>query len=682
MNCPACQAPNPASAAACERCGRSLAKTLVRGTLVASRYEILGAMGRGGMGVVYKAHDRVLDEAVALKVLRPEIASDPEMTRRFQSEIKLARKVTHRNVCRIHEYGQDGGLAYISMELVAGTDLKEVVRVQGGLMAEGAFDVALEIAAGLQAIHDVGIIHRDLKTQNILIDSRGLVRLLDFGIAKEGGTQLTATGMIVGTPEYMSPEQARGERIDLRSDVYALGIVVFELFTGRVPFKGDSAVALLYRQVHEPPPLDDPSLPPAAVPVLRRALAKDPSERYASVRELAGALRGAQAEHQGGPAAALEPPAEAAPASSPGPLASAAEAAALVEATSRVAAALEEERSTAALLEVVAGAAADLVGAEASRVVLFNAAGSFRFVEAAGGTGAEALAGTSVAPGQGLAALALDTEKPLVLERGAEHPRFFPPTDELGASRPGLVCVPLARGPVRGALLVAGREPAFSSRELELAARFARHAVLALEATARRERALDAFDHLSEVLVSFIERVDTRYPQHSRATAALADAVAPRFALSETQQLQLHFAALLHDVGKLRLDPELLRAEGALGDEQKERLQEHVVLGVQLVAPLAPWPELIEIIHAHHERWDGHGYPRGLAGDAIPLGARILAVADAYDAMTASSRMTPAQAFAELERSAGQFDPHVVEAFVSVHKDRQARLGLGAGPAS
>ena len=147
------------------------------------------------------------------------------------------------------------------MELISGTDLKEVVRVQGGLMADGAFDVALEIAAGLQAIHDVGIIHRDLKTQNILIDSRGLVRLLDFGIAKEGGSQLTATGMIIGTPEYMSPEQARGERIDQRSDIYAFGIVAFELFTGRVPFAGDSAMAVLYRQVNEAPPLDDPALP-------------------------------------------------------------------------------------------------------------------------------------------------------------------------------------------------------------------------------------------------------------------------------------------------------------------------------------------------------------------------------------------------------------------------------------
>ena len=678
MTCPACQAETKATATTCERCGTSLGKTLVRGTLVASRYEVLSSMGRGGMGVVYKAHDRVLDEGVALKVLRPEIAADPEMSRRFQSEIKLARKVTHRNVCRIHEYGQDGGLAYISMELIGGTDLKEVVRVQGGLMADGAFDVALEIAAGLQAIHDVGIIHRDLKTQNILIDSRGLVRLLDFGIAKEGGSQLTATGLIIGTPEYMSPEQARGERIDQRSDIYAFGVVAFELFTGRLPFTGESALAVLYQQVNQAPPLDDPALPAPVVPVLRKALAKSPGERHASVRELIEELRRAQAAYQGAPSAApvAEAPAQESPTVSLQPLASDAEAARLVQAISEVARAQEEGRNTSGVLEAIAEAARVLLGAEASRAVLFQGGGAERWVESAAGSGAEALPGTRLAAGEGLASLVLDTEKPLLLARAAEHEHYRPPVDELPTSRPGFVCVPLARGAVRGALLVAGREPALSSRDLELAARLARHATLALEAVAERERSLDAFDHVCEVLVSFLERVDVRYPQHSRAVAALADALGPSFGLSETQQLQLHFGGLLHDIGKIRLDPALLREEGAFSDEQRRSVQQHVLLGVQLVAPLAPWPETLEIIHAHHERWDGHGYPRGLAGDLIPLGARIVSVADAYDAMTTSGRKTPKQALEDLAGAAGQFDPHVVEVFAAVHKDRLSRLGL------
>ena len=151
-----------------------------------------------------------------------EVARDPEISRRFQSEIKLARKVSQRNVCRIHEYGEDaGGLRYISMELLGGVDLRQVLRQQGGLPPEDAFRTALQIADGLQAIHEMGVIHRDLKTPNIIRDARGTVRLMDFGIAKEWGasTSATATGLVMGTPEYMSPRQARGEKIAFRSDI-------------------------------------------------------------------------------------------------------------------------------------------------------------------------------------------------------------------------------------------------------------------------------------------------------------------------------------------------------------------------------------------------------------------------------------------------------------------------------
>jgi putative nucleotidyltransferase with HDIG domain len=390
------------------------------------------------------------------------------------------------------------------------------------------------------------------------------------------------------------------------------------------------------------------------------------------VRELIEDLRRAQAAYQGAPDPAAGAPAaaEEPAAASLQPLASDAEAGRLLEAVSQLARALEDERTTGGMLEATADAARSLLGA-----VLLQAGEKDRWVESAAGDGAESLPGTRLLAGAGLVSLALDSAQPLLLTRGSEHPRYQPPVDELPTSRPGFVCVPLARGRVRGALLVAGREPALSSRDLELAARFARHASLALEAVAGRERALDAFDHVCEVLVSFLERLDVNYPRHSRAVAALADALAPSFGLSEAQQLQLHFGGLLHDIGKLRLDASLLRAEGAFSEEQRRSVQQHVVLGVQLVAPLTPWPETLEIIHAHHERWDGRGYPRGLAGDAIPLGARIVAVADAYDAITASGK-TPKQALEVLATAAGQFDPHVVEVFGSVHGDRLSRLGL------
>jgi len=303
MICPSCKAENDSMADACFTCGRALG-ALTQGAIIAGRYEVLSPLGRGGMGMVYKAHDRMLDETVAIKVLRSEFANTTEMAKRFLSEIKLARKVSHRNVCRIHEYGEDNGIRYISMEFVEGTDLKQMLRDGGGLDPNDAFEVAIQVADGLQAIHEVGIIHRDLKTPNIMRDPRGVIRLMDFGIAKIAGMDhgsggaLTSAGQIMGTPEYMSPEQCLGEKIDHRSDIYALGIVDYEIFTGQVPFRGDTPVATLFKHLQDPVPFEGGEvvarIPAPAIPVLRTALAKNRAERYASAADLAKALREAR----------------------------------------------------------------------------------------------------------------------------------------------------------------------------------------------------------------------------------------------------------------------------------------------------------------------------------------------------------------------------------------------------
>jgi serine/threonine protein kinase len=290
---------------------------LTQGSVIAARYEILSPLGRGGMGMVYKAHDRMLDETVAIKVLRGELANAAEMLKRFKHEIKLARKVSHRNVCRIHEFGEDAGLRYISMEFLEGTDLKQLMRVQGGLTPDDAFDVTIQVAEGLQAIHEVGIIHRDLKTPNLMRDVRGVVRLMDFGIAKgsdeTGLGGLTVTGAVMGTPEYMSPEQCRGEKIDARSDLYSLGVVAFELFTGQVPFRGDTPVATIFKHIQDPLPLFGEAaqkLPPPLIPLLRRLLAKDREQRYASAGEVAAALREARSASANLPSTPAPPPPE------------------------------------------------------------------------------------------------------------------------------------------------------------------------------------------------------------------------------------------------------------------------------------------------------------------------------------------------------------------------------------
>jgi serine/threonine protein kinase len=279
MQCPACGAEVADSSPVCPGCGAAV-PALAAGTLLAGRYEIQELLGAGALGRVYRAIDRTLNEAVAVKVLHPETTRSAEITRRFRNEIKLARRVRHLNVCAIHEYDEDGPLQFVAMELVDGADLQRLLRERGPLPPAEIYEVALQVARGLGAIHDAGVIHRDLKTSNIVRDQAGAVRLLDFGIAKRstptGTLALTNVERVVGTPEYMSPEQIRGDELDPRSDIYSFGVVLFELATGTLPFEGKTPLDTMLRQVNEPPPLYGDRaarIPPALLALLRRLLA-------------------------------------------------------------------------------------------------------------------------------------------------------------------------------------------------------------------------------------------------------------------------------------------------------------------------------------------------------------------------------------------------------------------------
>jgi serine/threonine protein kinase len=316
MKCPRCLNENPEGTRFCGRCGRELpgsgetlpagtatfqtpSKGLERGSTFARRFEIIEEIGQGGMGTVYKAYDSKIREVVALKLLRPEIASDPEVIERFRNEIKLARQVSHRHVCRMYDLGEEWLSIYISMEYVPGEDLKSFIRRSGHLNEAKAVGLAKQIAEGLAEAHRLGVVHRDLKPQNVMIDKDGNAKIMDFGIARSLHTKgVTGTGVIIGTPEYMAPEQAEGHDIDLRVDIYALGAILFEMVTGRVPFEGTTPLSIVLKHRSEPPA--DPQTINAQISdglsrIILKCLAKSRDDRYASATEVLEDLNAVEA---------------------------------------------------------------------------------------------------------------------------------------------------------------------------------------------------------------------------------------------------------------------------------------------------------------------------------------------------------------------------------------------------
>ncbi|HVD78453.1 MAG TPA: protein kinase, partial [Vicinamibacteria bacterium] len=266
------------------------------GSLFSGRYDVLGTIGKGGMGVVYRARDRQLDEVVALKVLRSDVLKDdPTLLERFKQEIKLARRITHRNVLRTHDFGETQGTPYISMEYLEGVTLKDLIRGKGALPLPVGLRIAKQMCLGLEAAHQEGVVHRDIKPQNMLIiPETGDLKIMDFGIArvsemKAGAAGLTSTGTVMGTPDYMPPEQAQGQPADFRSDIYSLGIVLYEIFTGHLPFTGDSVMAVVLAHIQKPAPAPgqaNPAIPPELEAIILRCIEKSPAKRYQRVEEV------------------------------------------------------------------------------------------------------------------------------------------------------------------------------------------------------------------------------------------------------------------------------------------------------------------------------------------------------------------------------------------------------------
>jgi len=311
MKCPKCQAEISGDSRFCSKCGTPIdpseeifvsrtrtilkpIKELLPGTTLADKYKINEVLGRGGMGIVYKAEDTKLKRNVALKFLPPELTQDEEARERFVLEARSAAALSHPNICTIHEINEEEGRSFISMEYVEGQSLKERIK-QGPLAPEKALDTAIQVAEGLEEAHKKGIIHRDIKSANIMVTEKGQAKIMDFGLAKvKGGTLLTREGTTLGTVAYMSPEQAKGEEVDHRSDIWSLGVVLYEMLSGQMPFQGERDSSLLYSVVHEEPkPLKEvkQDLAPELQQIVNRALRKKPESRYTSTVEMLKDLR-------------------------------------------------------------------------------------------------------------------------------------------------------------------------------------------------------------------------------------------------------------------------------------------------------------------------------------------------------------------------------------------------------
>jgi beta-lactam-binding protein with PASTA domain/predicted Ser/Thr protein kinase len=260
------------------------------GRVFNNRYSLKEKIGSGGMSDVYLADDLTLNRPVAVKILHPEFARDPSYIQRFRYEAQAAANLNHPNIVSVYDWGNEGDIYYIVMEYVEGSELKELQRAQGRLGPERAAEITAEIAAALQFAHRHNLVHRDIKPHNVIITPTGQVKVMDFGIARAAtGTGMTQTGVVMGTAQYLSPEQAQGLPVDGRSDIYSLGIVLYEMLTGRVPFDDENPLTVAYRQVRDdpvPPSMLEPSIPTTMESIVMKSLAKNPANRYQTAQEM------------------------------------------------------------------------------------------------------------------------------------------------------------------------------------------------------------------------------------------------------------------------------------------------------------------------------------------------------------------------------------------------------------
>jgi putative two-component system response regulator len=597
------------------------------------QYRIVAPIGRGGMATVYRAHHGALDRDVAIKVLPDFFAEEESYRLRFQQEARSVARLKHSNILNVFDYGQEDGVTYLVLELVEGGTLGE--RLGSPMELEHVVRLLRPIANALDHAHSQNILHRDIKPSNILIQKDGTPVLADFGLATMvGSTQrLTASGTVLGTPEYMSPEQAAGEALGPASDQYSLAIVAYEMLTGRVPFQADTPVAVLLSHMSQamPPTRElEGKLSGHLEEALRRGLAKAPSDRYPNATEFVAALT--PAAWTGG--------------SRPNPNA--------VRATRRGAQSVLVVDDGAANRELIEACLAEV---DCTIRMAEDGPAALRMI-------------ASASPDL----ILLDVQMP-----GMDGYEVCRRVKANSANRliPVVMITALDRTDDRVKALDAGADD-FMSKPVERAELVAR-----VRSALRLKSVYDSLDSAEQVIFALAAAVEAKDPftgRHTHRVAESARHLGTMLGLPESDLDALSRGGVIHDIGKIGVPDAILLKPASLDCNELVRMRAHPIIGERIVRPLRSGASLLPIIRHHHERYDGDGYPDGLRALEIPQLARILAVCDAFDALVNDrpyrSRRTVDDALAILAEGAGtQWDPEVVGLLQS---DISAIRALGA----
>ena len=600
-------------------------------------YRIMERIGRGGMATVFRAYHPALDRFVAIKVLPDFFAEEPDYRERFQQEARSVARLKHPNILEIFDYGYDDGTAYLVLELVEGGTLAD--RVGKPMELREVVRVLEPIGSAIDHAHAHGILHRDIKPSNILLQQDSTPVLADFGLAKMTGAahRLTSSGTVMGTPEYMSPEQAADEPVGPASDQYSLAVVAYEMLTGRVPFLGDTPAAVLLSHVTKAMPAARElrgELSAHVEDVLRRALAKRPEERYTSAAAFVAALK---------PAAWPSRPA--------------------IEPAAFPTRRLSLPDRTPVVLVVDDGAA----NRELIEACLAGADCHVRTAE----DGPTALQSVQASPPD---LVLLDVQMPGI--DGYEVCRRIKANT---ATRlvPVVMITSLDETNDRVRALEAGADDYMTKPvdRVELVARV--RSALRLKGV---YDSLDSAEHVIFALAAAVEAKDPYTEAHTQRVADSARAIGSRMGLGASDLEALYRGGLIHDIGKIGIPDAILLKPGPLDPAELATMRMHPQIGENIVAPLRTGSSLLPIIRHHHERFDGTGYPDRLSGAGIPRLARIVAVCDAFDALVNDrpyrARKSLDEAVATLMAGAGtQWDPEVVQLFAS---DIASNACLGA----